>query len=250
MDELNEVAERFNIKEIPKFTKKEIMERTRRQEEQLVANYLKNKADTFLTKRSIYNEDSVLDHTFKNVQPVSDDFIKLAKKAMEIAKKYAQGDRFNTILSGQAGAGKTMLGVCILNYIVSKSQKPTNCLFLSVSELADLAFSQYQKEEYDKQARFHQLFKDIKDCDVLMLDDLGSESSMQLNSVEASNTVQKALFRIGDLTQKKALIITTNNTEKQLEDIYNPKIVSRLLTSNIEHILNFKNIKDYRKAHN
>lgn len=250
MEEIAKIAKRFNISEIPKFTPEQIKERDKQFEEELVAKYLNDKANSFLTKRSLYNEENVLDHTFNQVKPVSDDFVKLAKKAREIAKEYAEGERFNTILSGRAGAGKTMLAVCILNFVSKNSKKPTNCLFISSSELSDLAYSQYNREEYDRQARYHQLFKDVKDCDVLVLDDLGTESSMQYHSSEASNTIQKALFRIGDLMQKKALIITTNNTEQQLEDIYNQKIVSRLLTSNIDHILNFNSVSDYRKAHN
>ena len=152
-------------------------------------------------------------------------------------------------MSGQAGAGKTMLAVCILNYLRSK-QPQAKCLFISVTELADLAFSKYHKEEHDKQARYNQAFKDIEECDLLVLDDLGTESSMTVDTSESSNTVQKMLFRIGDLMQGKRLVITTNNNGDELTDMYNPKIISRLLTSNQDHILKFENVEDYRQQHN
>lgn len=250
MEEIAKIVKKFNVKSIPKLTPEEIKKHDRELEERLVMEYRENKAKTFLKKRSLYSEKGVLDHTFSQVEPVSDMFVQLAKKARGIASEYAKGQRFHTILAGQAGAGKTMLAVCIINWCFKKSIEPVNCLFVSVSELADLVYSQYRKEEHERQARYHQLFKDIKDCDLLVLDDLGSESSMQYSSQEASNTIQKALFRIGDLMQGKALIITTNNSEEQLVEIYNDKIVSRLLTDNDDHILNFENVSDYRRAHN
>lgn len=250
MEEVAEIVKRFNIRKIPKLTPEQIKEHDRQLEEKLVNQYLRTKANTFLKKRSLFNEQGVLNHTFSQVEPVSDDFIELAKRARKIAGEYANGQRYNTILAGQSGAGKTMLAVCILNWVHSNAKEPVNCLFISVSELSELAFSQYRKEEVNKQDRYNQIFKDVRDCDLLVLDGLGTESSMQYNSSEASNTIQKSLFRIGDLMQTKSLIITTNNNEKQLEEIYNQKIISRLFTSNTEHILNFSNVKDYRKAHN
>lgn len=248
--ELEQIIKRFKINDIPKLTPEQIAEHDRQVEERLVSQYKQSKADNFLKLRSLYNEKNVLNSSFKNVEPVSDEFKAIAQKSAQMAKEIALGERYNIILSGTAGAGKTMLATCILNYVSKHSTKPTNCLFLSVSELADLAYSQYNREEYARQARYHQLFKDIKDTDVLLLDDLGTESSMQANTQEAANTIQKALFRIGDLMQGKCIIITTNNTEQQLCSIYNAKIVSRLLTSNKGHILNFGNVEDYRKAHN
>lgn len=249
-EELEKIIKRFRLKDIPKLTPEQIAEHDRQKEQELVSQYLNSKAKKFMTQRSLYNEQGVLEHSFSDVKPVSDRFKVLAKKSSHIAKEIASGERYNIILAGRAGAGKTMLAVCMLNYIKSHSVKPTNCLFVSVSELADLSFSQYHREEYDRQARYHQLFKDIKDTDVLVLDDLGTESSMREDTAQANNTVQKALFRIGDLMQKKSIIITTNNTEEELEKIYNAKVISRLFTSNPDHILNFADVEDYRKAHN
>ena len=248
-ERLADLIHRFRINEIPKVTPEEAQKHSEQLEKRLVEEYQTKRAKNFTKVRSIYNEKNVLDHVFKNVEPVSDEFTVLAKKAREIAKEYAHGEKFNTVLSGQAGAGKTMLAVCILNYLRNK-QPQAKCLFISVTELADLAFSKYHKEEYDKQARYNQAFKDIEECDLLVLDDLGTESSMTVDTSESSNTVQKMLFRIGDLMQGKRLVITTNNNGDELTDMYNPKIISRLLTSNQDHILRFENVEDYRQQHN
>ena len=232
-----------------KITPEEAQKHSEELEQRLVKQYQAKRAKNFTSLRSIYNEANVLNHSFKNVEPVSDEFTALAKKARQIAENYANSESFNTVLSGQAGAGKTMLAVCILNY-VRRKRPEMKCLFMATTELAELAFSQYRKEEYDKQARFNQALKDINECDLLVLDDLGTESSMTTDISESNNTVQKMLFRIGDLMQGKRMIITTNNNGEELTAMYNPKIISRLLTSNPDHILKFEHVADYRQQHN
>lgn len=248
-EQLASLTRRFNIDDIPKVTPEEAQKHSEELEQRFVKQYQAKRAKNFTKIRSIYNEKNVLNHVFKDVEPVSDEFTVLAKKAREIANQYVNGAKFNTVLSGQAGAGKTMLAVCILNY-VRRKRPEIKCLFMAATELAELAFSQYRKEEFDKQARFNQALKDIDECDLLVLDDLGTESSMQVDTAESSNTVQKMLFRIGDLMQGKRLVITTNNNGEELTAMYNPKIISRLLTSNPDHILKFEQVADYRQQHN
>lgn len=248
-EQLTNLTHRFHIGDIPRVTPEEAQKHSEELEQRFVKQYQSKRAKSFTNLRSIYNEENVLNHSFKNVESVSDEFTALAKKAREIAEKYASGEKFNTVLSGQAGAGKTMLAVCMMNY-VRRKRPEFKCLFMATTELAELSFSKYRKEEYDRQARFNQALKDIDECDLLVLDDLGTESSMQVDTAESSNTVQKMLFRIGDLMQGKRLIITTNNNGEELTEMYNPKIISRLMTSNQEHILKFEYVADYRQQHN
>ena len=91
------------------------------------------------------------------------------------------------------------------------------------------------------------MLEDIKAAEVVAIDDLGSETAMQSKTGEATQTMQDLLFRIGDMIQDKGLIITTNNTLSQFKRMYNPKVVSRLLTNNPEHVLNFNGIPDHRQ---
>ena len=130
-----------------------------------------------------------------------------------------------------------MLAVCILNGI-NKITTKTTCLFISIAMLMDLElatignFDQFTK---DKAYRYEQL---IKKSDLLVLDDLGSESVL-VNNSEASNFTQKVLFRLADYRKNKPNIITTNNTSVQLRKMYNEKIVSRLLAKNSDNIVIF-----------
>src|SRR5699024_11376082 len=51
-------------------------------EQRLVNEYQTKRAKNFTRVRSIYNEKNVLNHVFKDVKPVSDEFTVLAKKAL------------------------------------------------------------------------------------------------------------------------------------------------------------------------
>ena len=244
-----DIARKIRLKDIPVMSPEEQQAWRDELERKEVAKYKAKRAKTFMQQRSIYNEQNVLAHEFKNIEPTSDEFVKLAKQAKQIALDYCNGKQYNTVLRGKAGTGKTMLSVCMLNLVRKHAIEPKSCLFVSTAEIAELSFAKYQ-HDFRREDRFNQFFKDLKETDLLVLDDLGTESSLQGETREASNTVQQTMFRIGDLMQGKPIIITTNNTGDDLIRIYNQKIVSRLLTSNPEHVLDFSKVPDYRMAHN
>ena len=72
---------------------------------------------------------------------------------------------------------------------------------------------------------------------------------MNSNVINTANeTVQRALFELTTALQDKVLIITTNYDAKQLQQMYNEKLLSRMLTTNQDHIIKFEGIPDYRYA--
>lgn len=181
---------------------------------------------------------------FEDLKSNFDDFrvnnssqkIELAR-AREIANEIYSGSTSNYVFTGKAGTGKTMLAVSILNGI-NKITTKTTCLFISVAMLIDLELAtigNFDEFTKDRAYRYEQL---IKKSDLLVLDDLGSESVL-VNNSEASNFTQKVLFRIADYRKNKPNIITTNNTSAQLRKMYNEKIVSRLLAKNSDNIVIF-----------
>ena len=46
---------------------------------------------------------------------------------------------------------------------------------------------------------------------------------------------------------KKYTIITTNNTADELRNMYNVKLISRLIPSNPQHIIDFSGLADFRR---
>ena len=66
---------------------------------------------------------------------------------------------------------------------------------------------------------------------------------MKLGGTEANDFIQGT--REQALEQQRC-IITTNLTSRQLKQVYNPKIVSRLLANSRGYAIDFSGIKDKR----
>lgn len=167
-------------------------------------------------------------------------------KAKNIADRIISGETGNYTFSGSAGAGKTMLAVSILNYINAQDVN-LKCLFVSMSMLMDLETASFSGADGGDTRK---LEKCIKNCDILVLDDLGSESTLQVQEgnrgiPQSKDYVQRALFRICDYRKSKTNIVTTNNTSVEIQRIYNPKIYSRLIAKKKENVIVF-NSRDMR----
>ena len=78
-EQLASLTHRFHISDIPKITPEEAQKHSEELEQRLVKQYQAKRAKNFTSLRSIYNEANVLNHSFKNVEPVSDEFTAHAK---------------------------------------------------------------------------------------------------------------------------------------------------------------------------
>ena len=160
--------------------------------------------------------------------------------AKKIAYRIINGEVGNFTFSGNAGSGKTMLAISILNQVML-SNKSLSCYFASFAMMAQMGKDSINDEGIKRD--LIRTEKCIKACDILVLDDLGSESAFKSNNQygdnEASNYTQKILFRIADYRKSKVNIVTTNNSSKELQEIYNPKIYSRLIAKKLGNAIRF-----------
>ena len=124
----------------------------------------------------------------------------------------------NLFLYGDTGVGKTFLSNCIAKELIDKSH---SVIYLSSFELFDtLAKSKFGKDEAANQMNEH-----IFDCDLLIIDDLGTE-------LTNSFTVSQLFLCLNErLLRRKSTIISTNLSLESLVDIYSERTFSRI-TSN------------------
>lgn len=149
--------------------------------------------------------------------------------------------KFNTIFFGDSGAGKTHLAMAMLKGVNDYAKPPKKCLFINVNTLMDRIFSSFNNptEMWTKEYSI----KLIGQADLVVLDDLGTESSMT-DKGQASEFVQKLLYRISN--RQTELIITTNLSQQQFKRTYNSKIISRLFANTKNSIIDFSGITDKR----
>lgn len=141
------------------------------------------------------------------------------KKHYEIAKSYAKtfpNTKVNNfVFMGNVGSGKTHLSKCILTELALKG---FSTVFFSATELNNL-FIKMHVGEADRVLSFEML----SECDLLVIDDLGTEPLY--NNITVDYLLSVISTRIG---LKKHFIITTNLTTDELYARYNERLLSRL----------------------
>ena len=149
-----------------------------------------------------------------------------ARECMELtyaaAKSYAVNfgkDSPNLLLQGGTGLGKTFLSGCIARVVSAKG-----CSV--VYEGAQEAFGAFEEQKFSRDAETYasasEKVKRILGCDLLILDDLGTELT--------TSFTQSALYNIVNtrLTAGRKTIISTNLEDDELAARYIPQTVSRI----------------------
>ena len=98
-------------------------------------------------------------------------------------------------------------------------------IYFSAPGLFD-TLARYSFDAKSKEA-LHDLYEDFYNCDLLIIDDLGTELTNQFTSSQLFSLLNER--HLG----KKSTLISTNFTLAQLRDRYSDRIFSRI-TSNFE----------------
>ena len=194
-----------------------------------------------------------IDFNFKNWKPdMQKSNPNLAKevgrRVFALAKEMVNTP-VKVLLVGPPGVGKTSLAMATLNFMASEG---FSVMTVSTMELAHLMDSRY--EASDIKDRLMYLEKLMKTADVLLLDDLGSEGGMKSDPQPVRKDMQEMLFRVAnarlDLQRNEPVhstIVTTNCESDELAQMYNSKIISRIVPHNRRQIVDFEGLEDVRK---
>lgn len=123
----------------------------------------------------------------------------------------------NIILFGQAGLGKTFLCNCIAKALLDASH---TVIYLTSFQLFKL-FEDYKFNNNDDKVPEEQI-ESIFDCDLLIIDDLGTELNNRFTGVELFNCLNTRLLN------KKSTVISTNLSPTDWSKQYSDRIVSRI----------------------
>ena len=140
------------------------------------------------------------------------------EKTYQACRKYAYGfsERSgNLLFSGDTGLGKTFLSACIARTVADRG-------FSVVYESAGHLFAKLERAKFagDEQAR--EEVKKYTECDLLIVDDLGTEMPGQFTTAALYSLVNDRLL------SGKAMIISTNLNVEDLSRRYSAQIASRL----------------------
>ena len=136
------------------------------------------------------------------------------KNCRQYAASFDEGAG-NLLFVGYTGLGKTFLSACIADAVTEKG-------YSVAYESAPVLFSKLEKNRFnpDEQSRLEA--ENITGCDLLIVDDLGTEMS--------GNFVTAALYSLLNdrLLSGKSMIVSTNLNVDEIAQRYSPQIASRL----------------------
>ena len=139
----------------------------------------------------------------------------------------------NLLLSGSTGVGKTYLVECACNELLNRDKFVS---FYSAFSLNNLFLKYHTTFDESKST----LLDGVLGCDVLVIDDLGSEPKFK-------NVTEEYLYLVLNerLSKGKSTIVTTNLSLDEILDKYGERVFSRLCNKSNSLIVHMGN-KDLR----
>lgn len=140
------------------------------------------------------------------------------QKIFSYCKNYAQNFNVNSkslLMKGSTGLGKTHLSLAIANEVIKKG-------FGVIYATAPKLTQEFEKQFRSKGAEEYQITDMLIDCDLLIVDDLGTEFQTKYYTAQLYNTFNSRML------QDKPIIINTNLTMHELEKSYSQRFVSRV----------------------
>lgn len=140
------------------------------------------------------------------------------EKTYQTCRRYAFGfhDKVgNLLFSGNTGLGKTFLSACIARAVADQG-------YSVVYESAGKLFQTLEKARFEANDENRRAAAKYAECDLLIVDDLGTELPGQFVTAALYGLVNDRLL------ESKPTIISTNLNEEELVRRYNPQIASRL----------------------
>lgn len=123
----------------------------------------------------------------------------------------------NLFFYGTTGLGKTYMCNCIAKALLDKGKIVVYQTAFKILEiLEDYKFN--KDRSGDIEASYQLLF----DCDLLIIDDLGTELTNTFTNTEIFNIINTRLI------QNKKIIISTNHSPVEIADIYSLRVSSRI----------------------
>ena len=152
-----------------------------------------------------------------------------ARECMELtlntAREYAvrfSGKSPNLLFQGGTGLGKTFLSGCVAKVVSGRG-------FSVVYESAQSAFAAFEEQKFSRDAETYasasEKVRRILECELLILDDLGTELTTSFTQSALYNIVDTRLSTSG---HARKTILSTNLSDAELQKRYIPQTVSRV----------------------
>lgn len=203
------------------------------------------KPENYISK-SLLSDKKILNASFQNYEATDEETKTNKQKARMIAKRYIDGEVFNTIFSGKVGTGKSHLAYSILTAVNEHIEPKQKCLYVSAYKLLNQLRASYSSREDTENVK-ENLIQLCSKAYLLVIDDLGAEVGSKNNQKVAASDNFDLLNNILERRLNLPTIFTTNLTSDQIESTYDDRIRSRVLSeADMSSVITFEKTKDKR----
>lgn len=165
----------------------------------------------------LFNSDS-MDNFGKETISVRDNMLHNIESAEKFIFNMDKDDFPNLLFYGNTGTGKTYLANCISNELINKDYRVRS---YSAIELLDFINEALMIDRQNNLAEY----KMLTECDLLVIDDLGTESITSFTNNRLFNILNTRMLSC------KKTILCTNLNLNQIAESYTTRIFSRILES-------------------
>lgn len=125
----------------------------------------------------------------------------------------------NLLFTGSTGVGKTFLTNCIAGELMDTCH---SVIYMTAGDLFEV-FSR-NKFNYENAQDMRDMYRFILDCDLLIIDDLGTELNNSFTSSQLFYCINERM------NMSRSTIISTNLTPARLRDSYTDRVASRIMS--------------------
>ncbi len=202
---------------------------------------LKQKVISFLYEQSNIKETlarenfSLLSYEYYQDEDLSR-FTQTVAACQKFVREFPAGHR-NLFFYGSVGAGKTFLSNCVARELIEKGNL---VLYFSASGLIDaLSGSSFSGKSSES---LYSTGQDLYNCDLLVIDDLGTEYTNAYVVSQLFSCINERLLR------KKSTLISTNLSLEDLRNKYSERIFSRITSNYDMYKITGPDIRMYQKT--
>lgn len=145
-------------------------------------------------------------------------------------------DYQNIFFYGTVGTGKSFLSICVAKEILDQGH---SVIYFSATtlfdKLSELAF------DYNNKNELHNLYEDLYNCELLIIDDLGTERTNNFVTSQFFSCLNERNLR------NRSTIINSNLDLEGLRNLYSDRIFSRIAASYSIVKLTGPDIRIYKK---
>lgn len=144
------------------------------------------------------------------------------RQVVSLCRQYVDGfgaNKDNLLFTGKTGLGKTFLSNCIARELIERS---FSVVYLQAAQMFDI----FSKEKFDRDSTDEDRDRSnyLLECDLLIIDDLGTE---MVNTF----TTSQLFFVVNErLNREKGTIISTNLPVNEMRDEFTDRVMSRIIS--------------------